>query len=110
MCYKELGNKKGTQKLPKTLTSRKHLTNFLGNGQYNMKMDTGERGEDVNWFIPVHKHSKPSSLIISNSLTRSIATSYLILIINLCVDYLTMLLAAWNITVLHSNVLRTSGT
>ena len=73
------------------------MTNLLGNGQYNKKMDLGERGEDVNWFIPVQEHSKPSSLIIGNSLTRPIATSYLILIINLFVVYLTMLLAAWNI-------------
>jgi len=60
-------------------------------------MDLSERGKDVNWFIPVQEHSKPSSLIIDNSLTRSIATRYLILIINLFVVYLTTVLAARNI-------------
>ena len=75
----------------------KTLDKLSDNGQYNKKMDLGKRGDNVNWFIPLQQNSKPSSLIIGNYLTRSIATSYLISIIDLSVDYLTMLLAAWNI-------------
>jgi hypothetical protein len=44
-------------------------------------MDFYERGEDVNWFIPVQEHSKPSSLITGNSSNRSTVISYSILFI-----------------------------
>ena len=84
-------------KITWNIHKQKTLHELLDSGQYNKKMDLGERGDDVNWFIPVQEHRKPSSLITGNSLTRSIATSYLKLIINLFVVYLTMLLAAWNI-------------
>jgi hypothetical protein len=76
---------------------QKALDKLLDSGQDNKKKILVK--EVTTWIgsYQFKNTAKLSRLILGHSLTRSIATSYLILIINLIADYLTMLLATWNI-------------